>query len=134
VRTAGRPSEAKLIIEDAIIACELTTLISMKLGLILTCTEPELAFNALRLANFALQAGDSVKVFLMGQGVELDQIDESRFKVREQAEAFVTAGGQFLACGTCLKIRNSEGSDMCPLSTMRDLHAIIRDSDRLLTF
>jgi uncharacterized protein involved in oxidation of intracellular sulfur len=106
----------------------------MKLGLILSQTEPETVFNALRLANYSLRQGDTVKIFLMGKGVELDQIDDARFNVREQAEAVLTAGGQFLACGTCLKLRESKGSEICPLSTLKDLYEIVRDSDRLVSF
>lgn len=105
----------------------------MKLGVILSHTEPETVFNALRLANYSLKQGDTVNVFLMGKGVELDQINDARFNVREQAQAVLAAGGKFLACGTCLKLRESKGSEICPLSTLKDLYEIVRDSDRLVT-
>jgi len=105
----------------------------MKLGIILSQTEPETVFNALRLANYSLKQGDAVKIFLVGQGVELDRIADDKFKVREQAQAVLAAGGQFLACGTCLKLRESKGSELCPLSTLKDLYEIVRDSDRLVT-
>lgn len=36
--------------------------------------------------------------------------------------------------GSCLKIRNSEGSETCPLSTMKDLYMIIKESDKIVTF
>ncbi|HUJ08497.1 MAG TPA: DsrE family protein [Verrucomicrobiae bacterium] len=106
----------------------------MKIGIILSQTEPETVFNALRLANYSLKQGDAVRIFLVGKGVELDQIDEPKFNVKEQAQAVLAAGGQFLACGTCLKLRQSSGSEICPLSTLQDLYEIVRDSDRLLTF
>ena len=106
----------------------------MKLGIIISQTEAETVFNALRLAHYALKQGDTVKVFLMGKGVELDRIDDPRFNVREQAQAVLAAGGQFLACGTCLKIRESNGSELCPLSTLKDFYEIVRDSDRLVSF
>lgn len=106
----------------------------MKLGIILSHTQPETVFNALRLASYSLTQGDSVKIFLVGPGVELDRIEDAKFNVREQAQAVLAAGGQFLACGTCLKIRESQGSELCPLSTLKDLYEIVRDSDKLLTF
>lgn len=106
----------------------------MKLGIILSHTEPETVFNALRLAHYSLQQGDTVKIFLVGKGVELDQINDAKFNVQEQARAVLDAGGQFLACGTCLKLRHSAGSEICPLSTLKDLYEIVRDSDRLVTF
>ncbi len=106
----------------------------MKLGIILSQTEPETVFNALRLANYSLKQGDAAKIFLMGKGVELDQINDPRFNVREQAQAVLDAGDQFLECGTCLKIRESKGSEICPLSTLKDMYELIRDSDKVLTF
>ncbi|RCV63580.1 uncharacterized protein involved in oxidation of intracellular sulfur [Methanophagales archaeon] len=39
-----------------------------------------------------------------------------------------------LARGMCLKIRQSEGSEMCPLSTMKDLYDVISGSDNVVTF
>lgn len=105
----------------------------MKLGVIITQTDPETVFNALRLALYSLQQGDTVRIFLSGRGVEIDQIEEPRFDVRAQARKVLDAGGRFFACGTCLKLRDSEGSDICPLSTLSDEYEIVRDSDRLLT-
>lgn len=106
----------------------------MKLGLVITTTDPETVFNALRLANFSVKEGDTAGVFLLGKGVEMDRIKDERFNVREQAETFLKAGGKIMACGTCLKLRDSEGSDLCPLSTMKDLYRLIKDADRLFTF
>ena len=106
----------------------------MKLAMVISRTSPELVFNAFRLANFSRKEGDEVKVFLLAEGVELDGINDPKFDVRGQAESFLHAGGQILACGTCLKLRNSQGSELCPLSTMKDLHTQIREADRVVTF
>ena len=105
-----------------------------KLGLILTQTDPETVFNAFRVAQFALDAGDDVSVFLLGKGVDLDRVEDPTYNVKEKAQAFQTAGGRILACGTCLQMHGSSGSTLCPISTMRDLYELIRGSDRVLTF
>lgn len=105
----------------------------MKLGMVITQTDPETVFNALRLALYSLEQGDQVRVFLSGRGVEIDQIEDEKFNVKAQAQKVLGAGGEFLACGTCLKLRNSEGSEVCPLSTLKDHYEIVRDSDRLVT-
>ena len=105
----------------------------MKLGMIITQTDPETVFNALRLALFSLERGDQVRIFLSGRGVEIDQIQDPKFDVKAQAQKVLDAGGKFSACGTCLKLRNSEGSEICPLSTLKDHYEIVRDSDRLVT-
>jgi hypothetical protein len=57
----------------------------MKLGMVITQTDPETVFNALRLALYSLQ------------------------------------------------LRHSEGSEICPLSTLKDHYEVVRDADRLVT-
>jgi uncharacterized protein involved in oxidation of intracellular sulfur len=101
--------------------------------MIITQANTETVFNALRLALYSLEQGDEVRIFLSGKGVEIDQIDDPQFDVKGQARKVLDAGGQFLACGTCLKLRASEGSDICPLSTLKDHYEIIRDSDKVIT-
>lgn len=106
----------------------------MKLGIVIYSNEPETVWNAFRLGVFSLQKSDSVKVFLLAKGVECESLDTDSFHVREQMSTFVESGGEILACGTCLKIRHSKGSDICPLSTMEDLYQLISESDKLVTF
>lgn len=105
----------------------------MKLGMIITQTEPETVFNALRLALYSLEQGDQVRIFLSGKGVEIDQVEDPKFNVKSEAQKVLDAGGEFLACGTCLKLRNSEGSEVCPLSTLKDHYEAVRDSDKVIT-
>jgi sulfur relay (sulfurtransferase) complex TusBCD TusD component (DsrE family) len=105
----------------------------MKLGIIITQTDPETVFNALRLALYSLGQKDEVRIFLSGRGVEIDRIEDLRFNVKAQAREILEAGGHFFACGTCLKLRDSNGSEICPLSTLKDHYEIVRDSDKVIT-
>lgn len=106
----------------------------MKIGIIIYSNDPETVWNAFRFANFALKEGDKIKVFLLGKGVECESLDTDKFKVTEQMQTLVDDGGEIFACGSCLKIRQSEGSEVCPLSTMKDLYDIVIDSDKVVTF
>jgi len=106
----------------------------MKLGIVIYSNDAETVWNAFRLGVFALKKGDAVKVFLLAKGVECEAIDSLQFKVTEQMRAFVDGGGKIFACGTCLKIRDAGGSDICPISTMSELHEIVQESDKVLTF
>ena len=105
----------------------------MKLGIVITHTDPETVFNTLRLALYSLEQGDEVRIFLSGKGVEIDGIEDPKFDVRAEAQKILDAGGQFLACGTCLKLRNAEGSEVCPISTLKDHYEVVRDCDKLVT-
>ena len=107
---------------------------TMKLGIVIYSGDAETIWNAFRLGNFALKQGDNAKIFLLGKGVECESADSEKFDVNEQMTSFARNGGQILACGSCLKIRHSEGSELCPLSTMKDLYDMIKESDKVVAF
>ncbi len=106
----------------------------MKIGIIIGSNDPETVWNALRFGVFSLKKEDEVRIFLIGRGVEIETLDTDRFHITEQMKALIAAGGTIQACGTCLKLRQLAGSETCPLSTMQDMHDIVSNCDRLLTF
>jgi uncharacterized protein involved in oxidation of intracellular sulfur len=106
----------------------------MKIGIVIATNDAETAWNAIRLGNFALKKKDTVKIFLLGRGVEVESIGTDQFQTTSQLEEFVEKGGVVYACGTCLKIRKAGATELCPLSTMQDLYEIIAESDKILTF
>ncbi len=106
----------------------------MKIGIIISTNDAETCWNAFRYANFCRGQKDAVKVFLSGKGVEYQKISTEKFNAVEQAEKFRRGGGRILACGACLKSRNQEGSEACPISTMKDMYDIIKESDKIVTF
>lgn len=105
----------------------------MKLGIIISQKELETVWNAYRLGVYALNQGDSVKVFLVGLGVE-SEVEHAKFNVVTQVKEFVDAGGKIYACGSCMKIRQMDSTNTCPISTMKELYDIIRESDKVVTF
>ena len=106
----------------------------MKIGVIISSNDAETCWNALRYANFCLSQKDDVRVFFIGKGVEYQAISTDKFNTIEQAEKLLSAGGKILACGTCIKSRNQEGTEMCPINTMKDMYDLVRESDRVVTF
>lgn len=105
----------------------------MKIGIIISNTDPELVWNALRFANTAILGGHQVKIFLLGAGVEIENIKSEKFNVQEQLQKFNELRGAMLACGTCIKSRQMQ-FDVCPISTMKDMLKIVEESDKVLTF
>jgi len=106
----------------------------MRIGIVIYSNDPETVWNAFRFGNFALQAKDQVKVFLSSKGVECESIDTYHFKVIDQIQSFVDNGGKIFACGTCLRIRGMEGTPNCPMSSMKDLYEMVKESDKIVTF
>ena len=106
----------------------------MKFGIILETKELEKSWNAFRFANTAKKQGHEVKVFLMGEAVECEGLTHEKFDVAGQLKEFSDGGGEILACGTCLKSRQMEGSEVCPLSTMIDCVKMVEWAERVVTF
>ena len=79
----------------------------MKLSIILSTKNAETNWNALRLANLALNKGDEVNVFLLGEAVEYDKVDQEQFNIKEQVDRFLQAEtAQLIACGTDMSPKN----------------------------
>lgn len=106
----------------------------MNIGIIIATNEPETVWNAFRFGNFSIQKKETVKIFLLGKGVEAESLPQEKFDIKKEMGAFVSAGGRIYACSTCLKIRSGEGTELCPLSTMNDLYEIIKEADKIVTF
>ena len=107
----------------------------MKIAIIISSTNSETNWNAFRLANFCLQQGDEVKVFLIGEGVDYEKTSNEKFNIKAQVSTFMESKqAQIMACGTCIKSRNPDESVTCPLNTMKDLYEIIKESDKVITF
>jgi uncharacterized protein involved in oxidation of intracellular sulfur len=92
----------------------------MKLGIILQTNDPEKAWNAFRFATTARKAGHEVR--------------HDRYDVDTQWKGFLEAGGELLACDTCLKSRKLEESTECPVSTMLDCVNLVTWAERVVTF
>jgi len=106
----------------------------MKIGIILGIREYEKAWNAFRFAVTARKNGHEVKLFLMGEAVECEGLTHEKYNVDEQMKAFEAAGGELLACGTCLKSRHLADSTSCPISTMVDCVNVVVWADKMVTF
>jgi len=107
----------------------------MKIGIIIETKEYEKAWNAFRFAITAKEQGHEVKVFLMGEAVECEGLTHEKYNVDEQLHKYVDAGGEILACGTCIKSRKLENSMvLCPISTMIDCLNVVVWADKTVTF
>lgn len=104
------------------------------LGLVIYSNDTETVWNALRLANYSKNQGDTVKIFLLGKGVELDSMVKTNTDLKEQADKFLDNGGTILGCGTCLRSRNNKEPQVCKFSSLADLYAIVRKNKIVLTF
>jgi len=106
----------------------------MKIGIILETKESEKAWNAFRFALTAKNQGHEVKMFLMGEAVECEGLTHDKYNVDVQLKAFSDAGGEIMACGTCLKSRQLNATEACPVSTMADCVNLVVWADKMVTF
>lgn len=107
----------------------------MKIGIILQSNKPEHIWNTLRLGITALKAGHSVKISLMNEGVEVEDVaDTEQFDISKKIQEFKDLTGIIFACETCLKIRSKSERKAYPITTMKDVVAMIEESDKVLVF
>ncbi len=104
------------------------------IGLVIYSNDSETVWNALRLANFSKNQGDTVNIFLLGKGVELENLIQESTDIDDQVELFLNGGGSILGCGTCLKSRKNDEPQICKLSSLKDLYELIREHKTILTF
>ncbi|MDP2336579.1 MAG: DsrE family protein [Bacteroidota bacterium] len=104
------------------------------IGMVIYSNDTETVWNALRLANYSKNQGDSVSIFLLGKGVELDSMVKTDNDLKEQADQFLENGGSILGCGTCLRSRKNNEPQVCKFSSLADLYELIRKNKIVLTF
>jgi uncharacterized protein involved in oxidation of intracellular sulfur len=104
------------------------------IGIVIYSSDVETVWNAVRFANFSKNQGDTVSIFLLGKGVELDNLVTTDNDIKEQADAFLAGGGTILGCGSCLQSRNMDEPQVCKFSTMKDLYEMVRMNKIVMTF
>ena len=103
--------------------------------------EGDKAWNALRFAGAALGDGLQVKVFLLGEGVDLGRrgrrVPEGKVSLEQLLGELMDAGLEVRVCGTCLSQYGlSEGDLMEGVSrgSMKLLAAWVKESGNVMTF
>jgi len=106
----------------------------MKIGVLLSTSDPETAWNAFRFANASRKGGHETRVFLMGKGVEAPTLRSPPFDVEKEVARFSRGGGEVLACGTCLDLRKVGAPEACSTSTMGSFVDLVATADRMVSF
>lgn len=104
------------------------------IGMVIYSNDVETVWNAFRLANYSKKLGDTVHIFLLGKGVEVDKLVEENKDLKEQVDSFLEKGGTILGCGTCLHNRKNDEPQVCKFSSLKDLYQMIRENKIVLTF
>jgi hypothetical protein len=105
------------------------------IGIVIYSNDVETVWNAMRFANYSKNAGDTVSIFLLGKGVELDVLVKTDENLKEQTDAFLEGGTTtILGCGTCLQSRKMDQPKVCKYSSMKDLYDLVRKNKIVITF
>ncbi len=75
------------------------------MGMVIYSNDVETVWNTFRLANYSKNQGETVQVFLLAKGVEVDLLVNDNKDLKEQVDAFLEKVGEIQGCGTCLKSR-----------------------------
>jgi len=104
------------------------------IGIVIYSNDVETVWNAMRLANYSKNQGDTVQIFLLAKGVEVDKLVNENSDLKEQVDTFLENGGSILGCGTCLRSRKNDEPQVCKFSSMADLYQLVRKNKIVLTF
>lgn len=104
------------------------------IGIVIYSNDVETVWNAIRFANYSKKQGDTVNIFLLGKGVELENLVTSDKNIKEQTDSFLDNGGTILGCGTCLTSRNNNEPQICKFSSLKDLYELVRKNKIVMTF
>lgn len=63
---------------------------------VVSTNDPETVYNAVRLANVSLDNKKEVNLFMLGRGVEFNEISTEEFDVNSQIEQFYEKGGELI--------------------------------------
>ncbi len=69
----------------------------MKVTIIICQDNPEIIWNAFRLANMMLEGMDNVSIFLNGPSVRYEELDSERFPLKSLAKTFTLSEGVLYA-------------------------------------
>jgi len=108
--------------------------IQTSIGIVIYSNDVETVWNAMRLANYSKNQGDTVNIFLLAKGVEVDNLVKENSDLKEQVDTFLEMGGSILGCGTCLSSRKNNEPQVCKFSSMADLYQLVRKNSIVLTF
>lgn len=106
----------------------------MKIGIVLNSSDPETAWNACRFGLTAILEGHEVTMFLLGPGVEIEDIRHEKFDAPSVLKDYLENGGKILVCGACLDVRGIESTITEKKNVMNDLVALVAESDKVVTF
>ena len=101
----------------------------------------DVAWNALRLAGSAREAGMPVRLFLMNDGVDLARAgvtpEGAEFDLQDMLRGLIADGVEVRLCQTCLArcgIGKGETMPEAKIAGMKDLVAWVQDSEKVLSF
>ncbi len=69
----------------------------MKILFIVCQDNPEVLWNAFRLANIMLEEMEDVTIFLNGPSVKYEELDSEKFPLKNLAKVFTLSEGQLFA-------------------------------------
>lgn len=104
------------------------------IGIVIYSNDVETVWNAIRLANYSKNQGDTVQIFLLAKGVEVDKLVNENSDLKQQVDSFLEKGGSIFGCGTCLQSRKNNEPQVCKFSSMGDLYELVRKNNIVLTF
>ncbi|MBI4362607.1 MAG: DsrE family protein [Euryarchaeota archaeon] len=109
-------------------------IVPRRVAVLLSTSRVGRVHRALRDGNEEVRRGRAVKMFVIGDGLELAGLRSPKYDIPGELQEFIDTDGRVYTCGTCIGLRTTDGRDGCILSSISDLVAIVRDADRVVVY
>lgn len=103
------------------------------IGIILSTNDVETIWNVMRFANYSIEWGNKVEIFLLGKGVEIEGLTETNKDIQEQVEKYLDLDGTIYGCQVCFQSRKKTNK-ICKLGCIQDMYEVVKKNKVVLSF
>lgn len=103
------------------------------IGIILSTNDVETIWNVMRFANYSIEWGNKVEIFLLGKGVEIEGLAKTNKEIKEQVDKYLDLEGTIFGCQVCFQSRNQK-NQICKLGCIQDMYDVVKKNKVVLSF
>lgn len=103
------------------------------IGIIISTNDEETIWNVMRFANYSIEWGNKVSIFLLGKGVEIEGLAKTNKDIGDQVEKYLDLDGTIYGCQVCFQSRK-QANKICKLGCIQDMYDVVKKNKVVLSF
>ncbi|MCQ2193963.1 MAG: hypothetical protein MJZ28_03340 [Paludibacteraceae bacterium] len=103
------------------------------IGIIISTNDEETIWNVMRFANYSIEWGNKVSIFLLGKGVEIEGLAKTNKDIGDQVQKYLDLEGTIYGCQVCFQSRKAT-NQICKLGCIQDMYEVVKKNKVVLSF